>query len=153
MSVRTIVRAKGSEAVDAEDDSTLLDVVQDVFELHAASKGCVDGQCGACRVLVNGQATNACRVLWKDVPEGTEILTYEDVSEDPAVVAAVAAFEDERPTRCSLCIGGLGVTAYSLVGRDKTGDPDAVEETLKTATCMCTGRGSLRRALLVALRR
>jgi carbon-monoxide dehydrogenase small subunit len=150
VSLRLLRRNGCEQSVEADDDATLLDVVQDVLEAHAASKGCLDGQCGACRVLLNGQATNACRVLWREVPENAELLTYEDIEGDPAVTAAVAAFQDERPTRCSLCVGGLGVTAYALAGQGKTTDEEAVDKALETATCMCTGRGSLRRALLVA---
>jgi aerobic-type carbon monoxide dehydrogenase small subunit (CoxS/CutS family) len=150
VSAHVLVRNGRRESVEADDDATLLDVVQDVLEAHAASKGCVDGKCGACRVLVNGAPTNACQMRWRDVPDGVEIVTYEDIASDSAVVAAVTAFEDERPTRCSLCIGGLGVTAYALAGGGKTSSPERVEEALETATCMCTGRGSLRRALLVA---
>ena len=151
MTARTLLRGGRPERVEAEDDATLLDVVQDVLEAHAASKGCVDGQCGACRVLLDGVPTNACSVQWLDVPDGAKIATYEDVAAAPAVVRAVRAFEEERPTRCSLCIGGLGVTAFALAGEGMTCGPEALEATLETATCMCTGRASLRRALLVAM--
>jgi aerobic carbon-monoxide dehydrogenase small subunit len=151
MIVRTVRRRQGPESVEGEDDASLLDVVQDVLELHAASKGCTDGRCGACRVLLEGKPVNACQVQWRDVPDGAELLTYEDVDADAAVIRAVKAFEDERPTRCSLCIGGLGVTAFALAGDGKASTEEDVERVLETATCMCTGRGSLRRALLVAV--
>jgi len=151
MTLRTVLRDGRPETVDADDDATLLDVVQDFLVCHSASKGCVDGLCGACRVLLNGRVTNSCRVFWRDVSEGAEVLTYEDVSGDPAVIAAIGAFEDELPTRCSRCVGGLGVTAFALAGKGKLPDEDAVEQTLASATCMCTGRASLRRALLVAI--
>jgi aerobic-type carbon monoxide dehydrogenase small subunit (CoxS/CutS family) len=152
VTTRTLNRSGHRVTLEAEDDATLLDVVQDVLEAHAASKGCVDGLCGACRVVLDGKVSNSCRVAWRDVPEGAELLTYEDVSNEAGVVAAVLAFNDERPTRCSLCVGGLGVTAYVLTKQGADASDDAVEETLATATCMCTGRGSLRRALLVAIR-
>jgi carbon-monoxide dehydrogenase small subunit len=151
VTIRTLIRHGRPEPIEADDNAMLLDVVQDVLEAHAASKGCLDGRCGACRVLVDGRATNSCQVRWRDVPEGAELSTYEDVSKDPMVVAAVRAFEDERPTRCSLCVGGLGVTASALARMGQNAGPDAIEETLASATCMCTGRGSLRRALLVAI--
>src|SRR5277367_6180099 len=95
--VRGLVPGGRPEQVEADDDATLLDVVQDVLEAHAASKGCLDGQCGACRVLLDGVPTNACNVPWRDVPDGATIATYEDIAANPAVVAAVRAFEEERP--------------------------------------------------------
>jgi aerobic-type carbon monoxide dehydrogenase small subunit (CoxS/CutS family) len=87
-----------------------------------------------------------CTLFLRDLPEKSTIQTYEDVAAEPAVAKAVAAFEDERQTRCRLCVGALGVTAHHLaVGGDTT--DERIEGALVDATCMCTGRGSLRRAL------
>ncbi len=128
--------------------SSLLDVVNRSLGVRSASKGCDDGSCGACRVLLDGRLVNACGVRFEDVRDGAEIETYEDVAGEPAAVRAVEAFSGERPTRCSLCVGGLGVTAVALEREGKSGDEGAIEQSLATAKCMCTGRGSLRRALL-----
>ena len=128
---------------------TLLDVARRELGVRSASAPrCIDGKCGACRLLVDGVLVNACAVLWENVRDGATIEAYETVADDEAAACAIDAFAEERPTRCRLCIGGLGVTAVALARAGKQGDPDAIEETLATATCMCTGRGSLRRALL-----
>jgi aerobic-type carbon monoxide dehydrogenase small subunit (CoxS/CutS family) len=151
VTARSIVRDGVVRRVEAEDDATLLDVVQDVFEAHATTKGCVDGQCGTCRVLLDGQIVASCKTKWGSVRDGADLATYEDVQSDPAVVRAVGAFEHERPTRCFQCVGGLGVTAFALLGKGRKSGEDAVDRALESATCMCTGRGSLRRALLAAM--
>jgi aerobic-type carbon monoxide dehydrogenase small subunit (CoxS/CutS family) len=91
---------------------------------------------------------SACLVRWREVPDGARVETYEDVADDPAAVLAVGAFEAERSTRCKLCTGALGVTAVSLARAGKQGDPESIATALEGATCVCTGRGSLRRALL-----
>ncbi len=109
---------------------------------------CVGGLCGACRVLVDGEIVNACKTLSKDVRAGAVILSYEDVVDDPAAKEAVRAFLDARPTRCALCVPSLGVTAVALARKGQSGDEDAVDAALETAACMCTGRRSLRAALL-----
>ena len=128
---------------------TLLDVARRELGVRSASAPrCVDGKCGACRLLVDGELVNACAVLWENVRDGATIEAYETLADDEAATRAIDAFAEERPTRCRLCIGGLGVTAVSLARAGKQGDPDAIEAALITATCMCTGRGSLRRALL-----
>jgi aldehyde oxidoreductase len=145
---RTILVGERALDLTFHGDDSLLDVVRRAAGVRSASLACQDGSCGACRVLVGGQIVNACRVPWRDVAPGVRIESYEDLATSPAAVRAVDAFCRERPTRCSLCVGALGVTAVALDRSGKARDPQAVETALTDATCMCTGRGSLRRALL-----
>jgi carbon-monoxide dehydrogenase small subunit len=123
----------------------LLDVLR-ARGVRSASRGCQDGSCGACRVLVDGVLVSSCLVAWGDVKEGARVETYEDLAADDAVKRAVEAFEAERPTRCRMCVGALGVTACAIA-RSPLPKEEAIEESLVAATCLCTGRGSWRRAL------
>jgi len=84
-----------------------------------------------------------------DVPDGARVEGFEDVCLEPAAVTAVLAFTAERPTRCTLCVPAIGVTAAALARHGQSGDERAIDSALETAACMCTGRASLRRALLV----
>ncbi len=120
-------------------DEMLLELVRATAHVK---RGCDDGRCGACRVLVDGCAVNSCIIQVSGLREGAVIETYEAIATEPKVAAVIEAFERERPTRCQLCIGGLGVTAASLVRR-----PTSIDEAIGDAVCMCTGRGSWRRAL------
>lgn len=130
--------------MDVHPLDKLLDVLRRERGVRSASRGCQDGTCGACRVLVNGALVSSCTLKWCDVPENARIETYEDLEKDPAAARAVTAFLKERPTRCRLCVGALGVTAVAI-SRNALEVDDAIGE----ATCMCTGRGSWRRALKV----
>jgi aerobic-type carbon monoxide dehydrogenase small subunit (CoxS/CutS family) len=145
---RTIRRGDQTFELTCEDGETLLDVVRRALGVRSASLACQDGSCGACRILVDGEVVNACKVAWADVPTAARIESYEDLASCPAAVRAVDAFCAERPTRCTLCVGALGVTAVALERAGRAGDAQAIEAALRDATCMCTGRGSLRRALL-----
>ena len=120
---------------------TLLDLVRGMVTVR---EGCDDGRCGSCRVLVDGSVVNSCILQVSSLREGAQIETYEAVAEDPRVSLVIEAFERERPTRCQLCVSGLGVTA-AAVARNRT----PIDEAIGEATCMCTGRGSWRRALSV----
>jgi aerobic-type carbon monoxide dehydrogenase small subunit (CoxS/CutS family) len=131
----------------SEDDRTLLEVLRAERGVRSASRGCDDGSCGSCRVILDGRLVSACLVKWRDVREGARIEAYESLAEDDAAKAAVDAFSAERPTRCKLCVGALGVTAAWIAREGKRGDAAAIDDALATATCMCTGRGSWRRAL------
>ncbi len=146
MTRRTLRHGEVSAGIDADDQRTLLDVLRNELGVRSASRACRDETCGACRVLVDGVLVAACAMRWGHVADGARVETYETLAGDPAAVQAVAAFEAERPTRCRMCVGALGVTAASIV-RSTRPREDAVDSALERATCMCTGRGSWRRAL------
>jgi aerobic-type carbon monoxide dehydrogenase small subunit (CoxS/CutS family) len=145
---RTVTYGGDKVDVQAEDDRRLLDVLRAELKVRSAAKGCSDGTCGACRVMVDGALVASCRATWGEVREGATIETHEVLEGDPAADRAVNAFASERPTRCRLCVGALAVTAAFLARRrDGERKSEAIDEALARATCMCTGRGSLRRAL------
>ena len=149
---RTIHRGGVALELTSGEGDSLLDVARRAMGVRSASLGCQDGSCGACRLLVDGEVVNACKLAWRDVASRARVESYEDVADTPAAVRAIEAFHAERPTRCTLCVGALGVTAVALQRVGHAGDPEAVEALLRHATCMCTGRGSLRRALLLVPR-
>ncbi|CAN5476333.1 hypothetical protein BH09MYX1_BH09MYX1_64710 [soil metagenome] len=113
--------------------------------------GCSDGRCGSCRAIVDGALVATCKLGISDVIEGSTIVTATSLDSTAAARAALAAFAIERPTRCKMCVGALAVTASELARElERGGDREAVtERLLEGATCMCTGRGSWRRALLL----
>jgi aerobic-type carbon monoxide dehydrogenase small subunit (CoxS/CutS family) len=144
------LRYGGKEiAVEGEPDCALLDLLRSELGVRSAARGCQDGACGACRVIVEGELLASCRVRWSDVKDGARIETYEELAADPAATRAVDAFAAERPTRCKMCVGALGVTAVAIARASARSGAreEAIEDALREATCMCTGRGSWRRAL------
>ncbi len=143
-----IIQGEPTRPLTGREDASLLDVLREELQIRSASRGCSDFSCGACRVLLDGSLVSACSILWRDVRPNAQIETYEDIATDPAAERAVTAFDAERSTRCRLCVGALGVTAVALSRAGKSGNPESVQDALVGATCMCTGRGSLRRALL-----
>src|SRR5271170_920899 len=148
MSRRALRHGDVETSVDADDARSLLDVLRAELGVRSASRACTDGTCGACRVIVDGALVSSCRVTWGEVADGARVETYETLSGEPAATRAVEAFAAERPTRCRMCVGALGVTAVSIA-RSAEPKSDAIDRALESATCMCTGRGSWRRALQV----
>ena len=140
--------------VEGEPEASFLALLRGPLGRKSVVRGCANGECGACRVMVNGQLRASCALVLREIPEGAEIATREDVEHEPPVMGTLAAFEAERPTRCRLCVGGLAVTAHHLAVHGEEGAERmsaAIEDALVHATCMCTGRGSLRRALHTSL--
>lgn len=148
MKARTLLRNGRPVVITLDAKTSFLEVVRGPLGITSAARGCGNGLCGSCRVLVEGELCNSCTVTLGDIPDGARIEGYEDVGADPAAVTAVAAFTRERPTRCTLCVPAIGVTAVALARHGQAGQPEAIGRALEGAACMCTGRGSLRRALL-----
>jgi aerobic carbon-monoxide dehydrogenase small subunit len=110
-------------------------------------RGCADGTCGACKVLLDGVLVRSCVTMVSQVAFGALLETFEDLKDEPAAELAVSAFDAERATRCRLCVPALALTAVDLARRGLARDSDAIRERLASAHCQCTGRGSLMRAL------
>lgn len=145
---RTLVIAGKSRAFSASAEEDLLAVLRKKAGLKSLLRGCKNGRCGACRVLVDGALTRTCGTRLESLPEGAIVTAYEEIAKDPNAIHAIAIFEGSRPSRCHLCVPALGLAAVHLVRLGKRGDRAAVDEVLEGAACMCTGRASLREALL-----
>ena len=117
--------------------------------LKSVLHGCESGACGACRVLVDGELVASCTYPVTALAEGAVVETAEGLQAEPRMRTVLRAFVAERDTRCALCVGGLGVTAVHLARAGCARDEAAVDAAIEGASCACTGRGSLRRALLV----
>jgi len=135
---------------EAPDDSAnLLEVMRRTLGLRAAPKGCSDGTCGSCRVLIDGHIVHACTRTTGSIAEHAQVVSYEHIAQREPVVAALSFFDRERSTRCKLCVAGLGVTACALASARAANLTMSTDAAVGTAACMCTGRGSWRRALAV----
>jgi aerobic-type carbon monoxide dehydrogenase small subunit (CoxS/CutS family) len=143
---RRLRYAGESRTIAASAGASLIDVAYDELDVRSSTRACANGRCGSCRLLLDGARVKACELPWQDVPEGALLEAYETMKRHPAVKLAVAAFTRERPTRCRMCVGALAVTARSLADGADASD-EAIDAALADVTCMCTGRGSLRRAL------
>ncbi len=121
-----------------EGGETLLDVLRDNLYLTGTKYGCGQGACGACTVVVNGEAVKSCMVLFRRL-EGAEILTIEGLSKDGKLHPIQQAFIDADAVHCGFCTPGIIMELYALF----TKNPDATEEEIKKALnahlCRCTG--------------
>jgi len=97
-----------------EGTRPLLQVLREDLGLTGTKYGCGEGHCGACTVLVNGQATQACRTAIEDV-DGAEIQTIEGLSAGPALHPVQEAFVAERAMQCGFCTPGMIMEAVALL--------------------------------------
>jgi aerobic-type carbon monoxide dehydrogenase small subunit (CoxS/CutS family) len=117
---------------------TLLAVLRDQVELTGTKECCAEGECGACTILMNGRAVNACLVLGVEA-DGQEIVTIEGLAADGQLSPIQNAFLEHGAVQCGFCIPGMIMAASALLAANP--DPSVVEiqNALAGNLCRCAG--------------
>jgi xanthine dehydrogenase YagT iron-sulfur-binding subunit len=122
-------------AVDLDPRTTLLDALREHFGLTGSKKGCDQGQCGACTIIVNGQRINSCLAL-AVMHDGDEITTIEGLAEEGALDPMQAAFVRHDGFQCGYCTPGQICSAVALLSEHDAGWPSYVTADVATAPAL-----------------
>jgi len=125
-------------AVDVEPRLTLADCLRHSLRLTGTHVGCEHGVCGACTVLVDGDAVRACLMLAVQA-EGAKVVTIEGLSHDDHLTPLQAAFRKHHALQCGFCTPGMITTAHALLSDEPNCDAARVREVLSGNLCRCTG--------------
>jgi carbon-monoxide dehydrogenase small subunit len=119
-------------------ETTLLKLLRENFTLTGAKLGCDVGDCGACTVIVDGKAVNACLMLVGQV-DGCHVVTIEGLATSGHLHPIQKAFEESSALQCGFCGPGVILSAKALL--DEMPDPTAQEirDALSGNLCRCTG--------------
>ena len=140
---RYVLSINGSDhAIDVPPGTSLLEVLRDELALTGAKYGCGQGRCGACAVLVAGEAVPACRVKVEDVG-ARPVVTIEGL-DAPAVEEAFVA---EAALQCGYCTPGLVIAAAALLARTPDPSEDEIRRALAGHLCRCGVYGRVVRAV------
>jgi nicotinate dehydrogenase subunit A len=152
MAEKVRLRINGAErAVEAAPDTPLLDVLRGALGLRAAHLGCGANQCGACNVLIDGQAVASCDTpLW--AAEGKEITTLEGLGTPERPHPLQKTFIDEQAMQCGYCISGILISSAALLERNPSPTEDDVRKALDRNLCRCGAHNRIVRAVLRAAR-
>ncbi len=116
----------------------LLDLLRDDLNLKGTKEGCAVGECGACTVILDGEAVCSCLILAAQC-NGKEVETIENLAENNTLSALQQAFIDHGGSQCGYCTPGVLMSTKALLDRN----PHPSEEEIKTALegniCRCTG--------------
>ena len=118
----------------------LLDVLREECGLTGSKEGCGEGECGACTVLVNGEAVCSCLVPFAHV-EGAAVTTIEGLGDEHPLQRA---FMDEVGAQCGICTPGMILTAVTLGSRPTLAK---IRQGLAGNLCRCTGYEAIYRAI------
>jgi aerobic carbon-monoxide dehydrogenase small subunit len=148
MSVQFTVNGK-TVSVDVEPRLTLADCLRQHLRLTGTHLGCEHGVCGACTVIVDGDAVRSCLMLAVQA-EGREVVTVEGLSNDAELTPLQAAFRKHHALQCGYCTPGILTTAHALLSEEPYCDVERIREVLSGNLCRCTGYVSIVDAVLEA---
>nr|BFE27824.1 (2Fe-2S)-binding protein [Actinomadura rugatobispora] len=125
---------------------TLLDALRDHLALTGAKKGCDQGTCGACTVLVDGRRVVACLMLAAQC-EDREVTTIESLSEGGAPHPVQEAFARHDAFQCGYCTPGQIMSALALIGEGRAGSEEDIREFMSGNICRCGAYPNIRAAI------
>jgi len=126
------------EKVQVASNTTLLGMLRENLALTGTKNGCHAGECGACTVLLDGEAVNSCLVLAAEC-DGSEILTIEGLAQDGKLDPVQQAVNEAGGVQCGFCTPGVLMSAYALLKRNPNPDEAEIQEALVGNLCRCTG--------------
>ncbi|MBE6990374.1 MAG: (2Fe-2S)-binding protein [Ruminococcaceae bacterium] len=139
-------------AVAVEPKWTLLYVLREVLHLTGTKEGCDSGDCGACKVIVDGEARNACRLMARDMA-GKTIETIEGLWNGGALHPIQQAFIDCGAVQCGFCTPGMIMSAKALLDRNPDPTEEEIRQAIRNNLCRCTGYYKIVEAIGEAARR
>lgn len=152
-SLQITVNVNGREYQRAvEPRLTLADFLREDLGLTGTHLGCEHGICGACTVLLNGDAVRSCLMLAVQA-DGAELTTVEGLSRDGRLTALQQAFQDNGALQCGFCTPGFLMTATAFLRETPNPTEAQVRDAISGNVCRCTGYVAIVEAILQASER
>ncbi len=146
MQIELKVNGKTRQA-DVPPHTLLVQLIRERLQLTGTHVGCDTAQCGACTVLVHGQAVKSCNVLAAQV-QGAEITTIEGLAApDGSLHPMQAAFKDCHGLQCGFCTPGMVMSAVDLCRKQPNASEAEIREQLEGNICRCTGYQNIVKAV------
>jgi len=131
---------------DVDPRTLLVEFIRNDLALTGTHVGCDTGQCGACTVLIDGNAVKACTILAAQA-NGSKITTIEGLATNDAMHPMQAAFKECHGLQCGFCTPGMVLSAIDFVQRHPNADETAIREGLEGNLCRCTGYQNIVKAV------
>lgn len=119
-------------------NQTLADMLRYDLQLTGTKKGCDTGDCGACTVILNGDAVNSCLVLAIQT-DGSVVETVEGLSTDQGLHPIQEAFVEKGAIQCGYCTPGMVMSTKNLLDKNPNPTEDEIREGISGNLCRCTG--------------
>jgi len=124
--------------VEANETDILLDILRDKLHMHATKRGCGNGECGACTVLIDGSPVNSCIYLAARV-SGKCVVTLEGVGTPEKMHLIQKNFRESGALQCGFCGSGMILTGLALLEKNPHPTEDEIKEGISGNLCRCSG--------------
>jgi len=146
--VRLTVNGKVREG-RCEPRMLLVDFLRDNLSLTGTHVGCEHGVCGACTIMLNGEAARSC-IMFADQANGTDIVTVEGLAQGDTLHPIQQAFHEHHGLQCGFCTPGMLIAALDFLRINPQPTEDEVREALSAVLCRCTGYQNIVTAVMAA---
>lgn len=141
-----------AEDIMVDERESLLDTLRNRCGLTSVKRGCEEGECGACTVLIDGRAVDSCCYLSVNA-EGKSILTVEGLKGKKGQLHPIQqAFVDEAAVQCGFCTPGFIMTALEIVNMDQDFTREQIRMLISGHLCRCTGYDNIVDAIMKAIK-
>lgn len=142
-----IIINKKETNVQADPTRRLIDILREDLKLTGTKEGCGEGECGACTIILNGEAVNSCIILFGQLKAGDEILTVEGLAENKKLSALQESFLKNGAVHCGACIPGMLMSATALLQKNPEPTENEIKEAIAGNLCRCTGYTKIIKAI------
>jgi carbon-monoxide dehydrogenase small subunit len=134
------------KSLDIEPGISALELIRDVLDLKGTKEGCGIGECGACTVVVDGKAVNACLMFAAQL-DGCDVLTVEGLSPDEALHPIQQSFARQHAVQCGFCTPGVLMSTHALLAENPHPSGHEIVKAASGNLCRCTGYQSIIRGI------
>lgn len=125
-----------SHSLELDPRQSILDVLRERLDLTGTKKGCNQGACGACTILLDGQRVNAC-LTFAAMHDGAEITTIEGLAKGDELHPLQAAFIEHEGFQCGYCTAGQIMSGIGCISEGHAGSPDEIKAWMSGNICRC----------------
>ncbi len=133
---------------EAEGQKRLLDYIRNDLHLTGTKEGCGIGECGACTVILNGEAVHSCLTTVGQL-DGSELITIEGLEKNGEMDAIQKAFIKKSAVQCGFCTSGMVMSIKALLLHNPHPSQEEVKRAIAGNLCRCSGYREIKQAVLM----
>jgi carbon-monoxide dehydrogenase small subunit len=145
MIIELVVNKKNIK-MEVDPTTRLIDFLREDLNLTGVKEGCSEGECGACTVILDGEAVTSCTILTGQV-NGCEIITIEGLAQSGELDDIQKSFIENGAIQCGFCTPGMILSCKALLMKNPNPSEDEIKRAIEGNLCRCTGYNKIVKAV------
>ena len=130
------------KSLDIKPGISALELIRDTLDLKGTKEGCGIGECGACTIVVDGKAVNACLMFAAQL-DGHDVMTVEGLGKEDGLHPIQQSFIEHHAVQCGFCTPGVLMSTRALLAENPQPERDEIVKAISGNLCRCTGYRSI----------